>query len=305
MWSILPILLLFVLGFSLQKTTVFTPDSIAGIKRIVSDLALPALLFQAFASLEFERTYLLLVATMFMVCLLMVLLGKATARVLHIGSPYFPLLLGGFEMGMLGYALFLSVYGDENLGKMALVDLGQVLFVFFVLMALLLKERDGTSDTVLLLKKFVTSPVILAIFAGIVVSRLDPQLANNPLAQAVGQLIDLLANLTVPLIALSIGYGIHIKRDGLAMALKTIALRKVVLFLLALLINRYLVSGLLGMDDLYRYAVMVMFLTPPPFIITIYVGKDDHENAKYVDNTLSLDTLASIVAVMAVTALYV
>ncbi|AEV27963.1 putative permease [Sphaerochaeta pleomorpha str. Grapes] len=305
MWSILPILLLFVLGFLLQKSTMFTEASLAGIKKVVSTLALPALLFQAFSSLEIEKRYLLLVVAMFLVCLFMVLLGKALAKPLKLVSPYFPLLMGGFEMGMLGYALFLSVYGSENLGKMALVDLGQVLFVFFVLMALLIRERDGITSPKVLLRQFLTSPVIVAIFAGIVVSLIGKAIPPSPFWTAIGESIALLANLTVPLIAISIGYGIHIKRAGLALSVKTILFRKIVLFVLALAINYFIVDGLLNMDSIYRYAVLVMFLTPPPFVITIYMRQGDKANADYVDNTLSLDTLFSILLVMIATSLYV
>ena len=304
MWSILPILLLFILGFILQKSKSFSEPTIAGIKRIVSDLALPALMFQAFSTLEIENSYLILVITIFMVCLLMVLLGKALAKPLGMSSPYFPLMMGGFEMGMLGYALFISVYGTEHLGKFALVDLGQVLFVFFVLMALLIKERDGVHNTKVLLRQFVTSPVIIAIFLGILVSLFAKDIELNNLFLSLGEFIDLLASLTVPLIAISIGYGIHIKKDGLALAFKTILVRKGLLIILALLINRFLVGGLLGMPAIYRYAVLVMFLTPPPFIITIFMRPGDKESADYVDNTLSMDTLVSIIMVMVATAIY-
>ncbi len=304
MWSILPILLLFVLGFILQKSKSFSEPTIAGIKRIVSDLALPALMFQAFSTLEIESSYLLLVITIFLVCLVMVLLGKALAKPLGMKSPYFPLMMGGFEMGMLGYALFISVYGVEHLGKLALVDLGQVLFVFFVLMALLIKERDGVHNTKVLLRQFLTSPVIIAICAGILVSLFGKHLEPNPLYTALGEFISLLANLTVPLIAISIGYGIHIRKEGLAKAGKTILVRKVLLVAIALLINHFLVDGLLGMSAIYRYAVLLMFLTPPPFIVTIFMKRGDKENADYVDNTLSMDTLISIISVMVATTLY-
>lgn len=304
MWSILPILLLFVLGFILQKSKSFSEATITGIKRIVSDLALPALLFQAFSTVEIESRYLILVITIFFVCLLMVLLGKALAKPLGMKSPYFPLMMGGFEMGMLGYALFISVYGIEHLGKLALVDLGQVLFVFFVLMALLIKERDGVHNTKVLLRQFITSPVIIAIFAGILVSLFGKKLEPNHLFTALGEFITLLANLTVPLIAISIGYGIHIKGEGLAKAFKTILVRKVLLVALALLINHFLVDKLLGMEGIYRYAVLLMFLTPPPFIITIFMKAGDKENADYVDNTLSMDTLISIILVMIATTIY-
>lgn len=304
MWSILPILLLFALGFLLQKSKSFSEPTIAGIKRIVSDLALPALMFQAFSTLEIESKYLLLVVTIFMTCLLMVLVGKALAKPFGMSSPYFSLMMGGFEMGMLGYALFISVYGIEHLGKVALIDLGQVLFVFFVLMALLIKERDGVHNKGVLIRQFVTSPVIIAIFLGIIASIFGKNISANALFTAIGEFIDLLANLTVPLIAISIGYGIHIRKDGLAKAFKTILVRKVILVALALLINRFLVHNLLGMPAIYRYAVLLMFLTPPPFIITIFMKPGDKENADYVDNTLSMDTLVSIILVMVATTIY-
>ncbi len=304
MWSILPILLLFVLGFILQKSKSFSEPTIVGIKRIVSDLALPALMFQAFSTLEIESSYLILVMTIFMVCLLMVLIGKALAKPLGMNASYFPLMMGGFEMGMLGYALFISVYGVEHIGKLALVDLGQVLFVFFVLMALLIKERDGVHNTKVLIRQFITSPVIIAIFLGIIVSLFAKGIEPNALFTALGEFITLLAGLTVPLIAISIGYGIHIKKEGLAQAFKTILVRKFFLIILALLINYFLVDKLLGMAAIYRYAVLLMFLTPPPFIITIFMRKGDKESADYVDNTLSMDTLVSIIMVMVATTIY-
>ena len=304
MYSILPVLLLFILGFLLQRGSTLTQASVAGAKRIVSDLALPALLFQAFSTLEIQSKYLILVATIFLVCLLMVLLGKALAKPLHMETPYFPLLLGGFEMGMLGYALFLSAYGSEHVGKMALIDLGQVLFVFFVLMAFLIRERDGAHTTKTLLKQFITSPVILAIFGGILVSIIGPWFSPHPVWTAIDEGISLLASLTTPLIALSIGYGIHIEKEGLSWSLKTIMVRKLVLLGLALLINHFLVDQVLGMESIYRYALLVMFLTPPPYVVTIYMRPNDTVNADYVDNTLSLDTLVSIVMVMFAAVLY-
>lgn len=302
---ILPVLLLFLLGFLLQKTRFFTEASVADVKKIVSNIALPALLFQAFASIKIEIGYLLLVLVVFGSCLLMVLLGKIIARMLRIKSPYFAFMMGGFEMGMLGYALFLSLYGEQHLGKIALVDLGQVLFVFFVLMALLIRERDGVQSTAMLLRQFVTSPVILAIFAGLLASLLSPLVETSPMLNALGRFVSMVGSLTVPLIAITIGYGIRIKREGLLLSLKTIAVRKILLIILALGINHFIIDAILHMEAMYRYALLVMFLTPPPFVISIYMAQDDRQDADYVANTLSLDTLISVFLVVVAAAVYV
>jgi len=79
---------------------------------------------------------------------------------------------------------------------------------------------------------------------------------------------------------------------------------RLVLLTLALIINHFLIDRLLGMDSIYRYALLVMFLTPPPFVVTIYMRPNDKVNADYVDNTLSLDSLISILMVMLFSVVY-
>lgn len=302
--SVLPVVLLFALGYGLQKLRFFTPSSIADMKKLVSHLALPALMFQAFSSIEIQASYMTLVVIIFFTCAFMVLMGRILAKPVGVPSPFFSFMMGGFEMGMLGYALFLSLYGQEHLGKMALIDLGQVVFVFFVLMALLIKERDGVQSPWMLIRRFVTSPVIIAIFAGIVTSLVKDFVTAGALLKSLGSFIAMMASLTVPLIAITIGYGITIQRIGLINSIKTIAVRKILALVLFFIISNLVVDRLLGMPAMYRYAMMVMFLTPPPFIIAIFMKQEDKKNADYVANTLSLDTVVSIVLIIAMSAFY-
>ncbi|MDC7232706.1 MAG: AEC family transporter [Spirochaetales bacterium] len=302
--SILPVLLFFALGFTLKRMDFLKEGSSGDIKKIVSALALPALLFQAFASLEFESSYLILVLLIFLTGILMIFLGKLTARLFRVKTPYWSFLMGGFEMGMLGYALFLSIYGTEHLSKIALMDLGQVLFVFFVLMALLIREREGSSSAAELIQSFISSPVILAIFAGLITSVLKNLISPNALTESLTEFLKLLGALTVPLISLMIGYELSFKKEGMALALKTIALRKGLLLILALLLNRYIVRGVLNLDRIYEMALLTMFMLPPPFVISIYMKQEDRNNLDYVNNTLSLSTVISVLVITALAVLY-
>lgn len=302
---VLPVVLLFIVGFSLQKIHFFSDEAIGGLKRLVSDIALPALLFKAFLSIEATPRMFILIVVVFFSCYVMVLLGRLIGKLMHIKSPYFALMMGGFEMGMLGYALFLALYGDENLGKMAVVDLGQVVFVFFVLMAMLIKERDGSGNPKVLLKQFATSPVIIAIISGLILSFIAPSVTVTPLLASLSSFIDMVGSLTVPLIAISIGYTIHIERNNLAISIKTIVVRKALSLLFVLVINNVLVESILDLPRIYSYAMMVMFLTPPPFVISIFMKQSDKENMDYVANTLSLDTVVSIILIIIISAVYV
>jgi len=59
------------------------------------------------------------------------------------------------------------------------------------------------------------------------------------------------------------------------------------------------------MDSMYRHALMLMFLTPPPFIISILARDDEYKSMDYVSNTISLDSLISVLLVLIATTVYI
>jgi predicted permease len=294
----LPLLLLFLLGYLLRKISFFDEGGLKALKRVVSDLALPALLFGAFRSLEFNQSYLVLIAAIFLVCVIMLILAKPLGAIIKVKNEAFPFMMGGFEMGMLGYALFTSFYGEAHLGKMALVDLGQVLFVFTILMTLLIRHKGQHFDFGTLVLRIITSPVMIAIILGLLANARILVLRSNAFTRQLDEVLDILASLTMPLIALSIGYGIRITKESLGSALKTIVARKVVLLVFAVVINLLIVRLALKMDRIYEMAVLLMFLMPSPFIVSIYIDDKKKNLVDYVDTTLSLDSVVSIFAVM-------
>ena len=105
----------------------------------------------------------------FAACVVMLFAGPGLARLVGVRSPFAGPLMTGFEAGMLGYAIYGGVFGQEALYRFGIVDLGQVLFVFFVLATVLTRRATGVTpgarDTVV---AFMRTPVILAILAGVV-----------------------------------------------------------------------------------------------------------------------------------------
>ena len=55
---------------------------------------------------------------------------------------------------------------------------------------------------------------------------------------------------------------------------------------------------------MYEYALLTMFILPPPFVIAVFMDKDDRENQQYVVNTLSLSTLVSLIVFVMVMMVY-
>lgn len=298
LFSTFPILALFLLGFLLKRARFFKADTIAEIKKFVTTITLPALLFNAFLSLEIQLKDTLMIAVIYLMCVLMIFIGKGVAKIAKVRSPYFPLLMGGFEMGMFGYALFISLYGEEHLGKMAFLVIGQSFFVFTVLFSAITAVQDGKQSMRSNLKNFLSSPIILAMITGIIVGQVSPNLGQGPTAAAFLVFIRLLGSITVPLITITIGYGIAIGRKGLGLSLFTILIRKSFLVVFALLINRYIINGFLHMDKMYSYAMVILALSPPTFIFSVLADPDDTENYEYINRTISLDCLVSIFLTM-------
>lgn len=293
--NLFPVLALFILGYVLRRIRFFDTGAVGALKKLVVNIALPALLFRAFASLALEPQLLIVVAAVFAICVLMVGAGRGIGALIGIKSPYFALLMGGFETGMVGYAIFMAVYGVENVPYLALVDLGQVTFVFLVLMSLLMGLRGEKHSPAQLARRLLSSPVIISIAAGLLFGLVKSHtaVADAGVYRAFDSLLTIVGGLTMPLICVVIGYELEIDRGSIGLPLATIAIRTVLLLALAFALNTFVIDRLLHLPSMYKKAVLTMFILPPPFVIPLFMQQEDRENMRYVTNTLSVGTIAS------------
>ena len=304
--KVLPVLLLFGLGALFRRRNFLTPAAVDGLKKLIVNVTLPAVLFLAFAAVDLQPEHLLVVGAVFLACTVVLFAGRFLHGVAGTQSPYLPPLLTGFEAGMMGYAIFTAVYGAENVFKFAVVDLGQVIFVFFILVPYVQQQGSGRVALGQTVRGFLTTPVILSIFAGILANRLGimPFLTGFPLSAAVITTLELLAAVTTPLIGIVIGYEVNLGRTGLAAPMRTLAVRLVIWVTLGLLFTALVISRLFPGDTVAQAAVMTMFVLPPPFVIPLFMAHARAEEQRYVVNTLSLATLATLVAFTVVSVVY-
>jgi hypothetical protein len=170
--KILPILLLIALGNLLRWKRVIGEHTVADLKTVVINLALPSVFFLSFLELELDTSYLALVGLMICLCGLQFFYGKGVQRLFRISEPYFPHLATAFELGMVGITLFGAAYGLDRAGAVGVLGIGHEFFVWFILVTLLISRRDGVARLGGNVKRFLTSPVILSIFAGILANAL-------------------------------------------------------------------------------------------------------------------------------------
>jgi hypothetical protein len=296
--QVLPILFLLALGYWAQRREFLSPATVDGLSKIIVTFALPAVLFTSFLNLELRVAYAAVFVMIFVLCVALFALGKGLQVALGIRWTYFPFLMTGFEYGMLGVSLYGTVYGLENIGRIAVFDLGHEIFVWFVLLALLLREKEGGSQRPSqLVKSFLQSPVILGILSGILLNLVGARdfLQSFSLTQALLTTFDHLGNLTIPLILIIVGYGVRFTGSGFKDAVPVVVLRLGLLIPLALVINGVVTRGLLGLGEASEAALFTLLVLPPPFIIPLYLPDDlPDEEREYINNTLTLHTLASV-----------
>ena len=297
MSATLPVIFLVLLGILIRKVQLISAEAIRDFKKLVVNVTLPLLLFKAFATMVFEARFVLIVASIFLACTLVMFLSSKMGFLPGLSSVYSSFLMAGFEAGMLGYAIFGSIFGDANIPHFAVIDLGQVLFVFFILitrLAVLQGRRLSLAQTLL---NFVKSPVIIGIFAGIIANftGLYRLLAGDALAPSLINTVSILGGLTTPLVAMVIGYELQFQKGRMALPLQTVALRLVVWVGLALLFNALVIRQLMGLDRNFEAAVMLMAILPAPFVVPIYL-RDDHKGEQdYILNVLSIGTVVALI----------
>ena len=302
----LPVILLVLLGILMRRLNFLQAATVADFKKLVVNLTLPLLLFKAFATMQFEARYLLIVVIIFAACTLVMLLSTRLKSLPGLSSDYSSFLMAGFEAGMLGYAIFSSIYSEANIPYFAVMDLGQVLFVFFVLITRLENHQGRQISLAQTFKTFLKSPVIIGILAGVIAnfSGIYVALAGWELALSVLKTAEILAGLTTPLVALIIGYELRFEKSRLALPLQTVALRLVLWVSLALLFNFLVIRQSLGLPPTFEAAVLLMAILPAPFVVPFYLKAGESEERDYILNTLSLGTIVTLIGSVIIRLIY-
>ncbi|MEL7675772.1 MAG: hypothetical protein AAGU78_18690 [Chloroflexota bacterium] len=294
---VLPIFLLIGLGAWIRRSQFLPERAIDDLRKIAVNLALPSVLFISFLQIEMRSTYLVVFVVVGALNIALYALGVTLRRRLSVPHPYFPFLMTGFEYGMLGVSLFGSAYGLENIGYIAVADLGHELFIWFIFLALLLMKRDGLNHPAQLVNAFFRSPVIVAILAGIALNLLGAEefLYEQPITGGLMATLGFLSALTIPLILIIVGYGIRLDRASLREAALVVAVRLAILIPLALLLNAVIIRGLLDLERPFEIALFTLMVMPPPFIIPLYMRQDMPDEKRYVNNVLMVYTAFSLI----------
>lgn len=292
----LPVLAALALGVLCRKLNFLTRDGVDTLKKVVVNLTLPAVVFAAFATAEYSLQTIAIPVLVFLLCCLGLVLGRLLARLLRLPGRVTPYLAGGFEAGMLGYALFALLFPQASSARFAILDLGQTLFVFTLYKALL----SGGKETKSLWKDIVNTPILWGTFAGLLVGAtgLFAWMVQNGSAAVVTSLTDFLSAPTGMMILLAVGYDLDFAQIRWRETARFVVLRlaaMAILFAVLLLVNRTLLHGII-----FEGAALLLFILPPPYVLPIFA--DEPSQRAQISSALSALTVVTLLlfAVMTV-----
>lgn len=291
---VLPVLAMILIGSYAGKKQIITKTGIEGIRTVIGDITLPVVLFNAFFTAKYNLRMLLVFICVYAGFALALFIGFASKRFLRPYDRFLPFLLTSAEGGMLGYALFSLLAGDENTSIFAIVDIGQTVFAYTLYLTFL-KLADGKKTGIKdVAKDVVTNKACIGMLLGIVLGAtgIGGAVLSSEFSGIVTELISFITAPTSALILLIVGFDLHFSKEIMSPVIKTAVLRIGIMALLLAAVGSILFT-ITAWDKNLFMALALMYSLPAPFIIPLFadVGKD----GAYVSTALSVETLVTVI----------
>lgn len=288
---VFPIVLLLGLGTLCRRKQLLTLDGLAGLKSIVGNICLPVVLFNAFFTARYSLSVLLTFLTVYLGFGAALLAGFALRKLAAPHGKFFPFLLTSAEGGMLGYALYGVLMGEQS--GFAVVDLGQTVFAYTAFLGTLTLVDGQTPSAGKLLRNIVTNKCCIGMALGIAlgVAGVGGWMLSSPAAGLVTGTISAITAPTSALVLLIVGYELELDKKLLRPVAVTVLTRLALMGGLLVLVS-FVIFRMIPYDPALQIALMVLYALPAPFIIPLFA--DVGGEGKYISTSLSVHTLCTV-----------
>lgn len=293
--TILPVLALLTVGTLCKRWNILTQQGVDGIKSLVIKVMLPIVQFRAFSRIAIGANTLLIAVGVFIVCILGLLAGTLVGKVFRKADPSERFLYTSYEVGMIGYALYIVLFGADKISNFATVALGQEIFVFLILLPVM-QVSEGKKPTVReTLFTIVKTPILVAILAGLLfsVTGLSALLDRSAAGPVIDGVLEFASAPTAALMLIVIGFGLDFGELDLRYILRTV-LGRASYMALACFALVSLLRIFLPMEPEFFWAFVIFFLLPPSYIIPFFVKPDSV--VRKISTYLSIYTVLTIAA---------
>lgn len=285
----LPVFITLFIGMLCRSRNILTRAGVDQLKSVAVNICLPMVLVSSFATAEYTKNSITVPLVIFALCCVALAVGLFAVKLFKVQGKLTHYLFTGFEAGMLGYGLFALLFRNEPNSHFAIIDLGQVLFVFTVY-KILLSGKAGLKNVV---NEAVSSPVLWGIIIGLIIGAtgLYDALKPSGVSGVFDSITSFISAPTSVLILISIGYDlvpseIRWKKTAVIVVMRFAIMA--IMLCVALLVNKLLLGSAMHVG-----ALVLMFILPPPYVLPVFA--DAQEERANISSALSVTTLVSII----------
>lgn len=288
--TIISIIVMIFIGVLLKKLDILKTEDNETLNKIVVNVALPCMIFNALYTANVSLLPDLSILTVF-ILLCSLIVGVVTYLILKflgydnkaLWSILVVIVLG--NTGFLGYPISQGIFGASGLVRAAFCDLATSI-IFIIVSIILIMIFDGSIKTAV--KKIVTFMPLWGIFLGILLN-----IFSIPIGEFGSIILNYLGGSTVPLIMISLGLSLnlrgfkrHFKEVSLASIIKLIIYPLVGIFIL-------LILGITGLE----FKIGLLEAMMPSAMLALILALQFKLDSDLTSDCIFTDTLLSLITI--------
>ncbi|NJL45758.1 MAG: hypothetical protein HC922_08635 [Leptolyngbyaceae cyanobacterium SM2_3_12] len=278
--QLLPMILIVLIGLNLRRTGLIQPSETKTIGKLLTHLALPAIILKALLTVSLTPDLIYLPLSALVVVIGLTLIGWLGSGWLKGGRATrgaFITAFPTFEGGAVGYPLMLLSFGELGLSRLVLFDLAQALYLLTVVYGLSAWYGQNEVTGQVVIQKLTRTPFFWAILLGLGGNALG--LSNDLLIN----LLDLIGGSFLPLVLLLLGLEFQMQMASVGFY-SLLALAKIGCGLGL----GWLVASAFGLTGAELAAVLLGAALPPSLLTLLFA----QENQLDTGFTISLISIA-------------
>ncbi|MDT8393341.1 MAG: AEC family transporter [Bacteroidales bacterium] len=287
-YNLIPVILIFVLGFLLKVLGVLKQDHGDVFMRVVFYLSLPALVILSLTRIELTKELAWLPLISFSIIMIQFGVAYIIGKMMKLDRRTHGVLMVGTMIMNIGFALpfVIAAYGDEGLAVLSIFDFSNAALAFTLVYYIACRYGEHGNSNKILIKKFAASPPLWALIAGVLLN-----LSNTAIPPVPARLLQILGDLTIPLIMITLGVFFNIRLIKPVSVFAGIAIRMLLGFFLGLGF-----CYLLDLDGLIMAVVLIGASAPIGFNSIIYASMEKLDK-EYAASMVSFGILAGLIAI--------
>jgi predicted permease len=287
-YNLIPVILIFVLGFILKIFGVLKQEHGDVFMRVVFYLALPALVILSLTRIELTKELAWLPFISFSIIMIQFLVSFVSGKIMKLDRQTHGVLMVGTMIMNIGFALpfVIAAYGDEGLALLSIFDFSNAILAFTLVYYIACRYGKHGNSSKLLIKKFLLSPPIWALVVGIILN-----LTNTEIPPVPANLFHILGDLTIPLIMITLGIFFNIRLIKPVPVFMGIAIRMLLGFAIGLGF-----CYLLDLDGLIKIIVLIGASAPVGFNSIIFASMEKLDK-EYAASMVSFAILIGMVLI--------